>query len=271
MLPLLPLSNGAPTEQRTRGPNEPNLLTELNEELRGAIFAIVASGNARALCDLLDRLSRLNRPTRDGDRRMLLAMATQLHAADPGMFRINPTQLPMLNNEQLRYRLLTYCQAHYMRIYDSNKHAAIIRMADWATNVDMMTTRADDPAWSLTERTLMRTDTTFNELDEVADYMFKKEFLGVVRPGDENFYQREPASQYEIYDTLLAHMRKKYLAVQGATSVAARRGIDVPELQSRLYQYFEGHIAELYNSVDGGMVRTLRRTLRQMMSSTTSK
>lgn len=268
MLPLLPLSIGAPTEQRTRGPNEPNLLTELNEELRGAIFATVASGNARALCDLLDRLSRLNRPIRDGDRRMLLAMATQLHAADPGMFRISPTQLPMLTNEQLRDRLLKYCQAHYMRIYDSNKQSAIIMMADWATNV---VTRADDPGWKLAERTLMMTYTTFNELDEVADYMFKKESLGVVRLGDENFYQREPASQHEIYDTLLAHMRKKYLAVQGATRVAALQGIDAPELQSRLYQYFEGHIAELYNSVDGGMVRTLRRTLRQMMSSTTSK
>jgi len=271
MLPLLPLSIGAPTEKRTRGPNEPNLLTELNEELRGVIFAVVASGNPRALCDLLDRLSRLNSTTRDGDRIMLLAIATQLQAADPGMFRINPTQLPMLSNEQLRDRLLTYCQAHYMRIYDSNKHAAIVRMTNWATNVDMMITRVDDPVWSLTERTLMMTDTTFNELDEVADYTFKKESLGAVRPGDENFYQREPASEDEIFDTLHVHMRKKYLAVQGATSVAALQDIDVPELQSRLYQYFEGHIAELYSSVDGGMVRVLRRALRQMMSSTTPK
>ena len=108
----------------------------------------------------------------------------------------------------------------------------------------------------------MMTDTTFNELDEVADYMFKKKSLGAVRPGDENFYQREPASQNEIYDTLLEHMRKKYLAVQGATSAAALQGIDVSELQSRLYQSFEGHIAELYNSEDGGMVRMLLRTLR---------
>ena len=296
MLPFLSLRIGAPDEKRTRGPNEPNLLTQLPEEIRSEIFGLLTAGNPRSLCDLLDRLTRLSGPTRDGGRATLLALATQLREADP-QFTISRTLLPMLTVDQLRNVLLRTCQAHYLLLYETNKANAIVRMANWAVQPGPTAMRMADPRWSLADRQLMLSSTPVEEFDAVADYMYRDgrnmSSVGVTRPGDENFYQREPPTADEIFSTLHSHMRRKYMAVASATNdktlltlaMSVRTSpdassstiatveqtmqeLDVPELRSQLYDYFQRHIADLYGAEGmGGTVGVLRRIVLGMLKS----